>query len=147
MTNAEKAVQLYNNGHLCSQAILKTYADLCGITEEQAMLLGTCFGTGMKKGEVCGACIGALMVLGFLYGQKDANDPRGTAYALTDRFLSEFSRQRGSYVCNDILGCDVSTEEGLALARDNRLFTKVCPAMVETAEILDRIVGDTHANR
>lgn len=39
------------------------YADECGLTEEQALKLGGCFGDGMRKGEVCGACTGALLVL------------------------------------------------------------------------------------
>ncbi len=73
--NSKRAVQLYNSRHLCSQAILKTYAEKCGISEEQAMKLGSGFGAGMRKGEVCGACTGALMVLGLLYGQTYPADP------------------------------------------------------------------------
>ncbi|MBQ5441600.1 MAG: C_GCAxxG_C_C family protein, partial [Firmicutes bacterium] len=39
----------------------------CSITEEEAFKLGSCFGSGMRKGQVCGAVTGALMVLGLLY--------------------------------------------------------------------------------
>ncbi len=141
----EKAVHLYNHGHLCSQAILKAYADKCGITEEQAMMLGTCFGTGMNQGRVCGACTGALMVIGLLYGQKEAGIPeqRKCAYEMNARFMTEFSQKCGSYVCRDILGCDVSTEEGLKYARDQHLFTEICPKMVEAAaEILEEILQE-----
>ncbi|MCQ2595593.1 MAG: C-GCAxxG-C-C family protein [Treponemataceae bacterium] len=50
--------------------MLASFADECGITEEQAIKLGSYFGTGMRKGEVCGAVTGALMVLGLLYGHN-----------------------------------------------------------------------------
>ncbi len=141
--NSKRAVQLYNSRHLCSQAILKTYAEKCGISEEQAMKLGSGFGAGMRKGEVCGACTGALMVLGLLYGQTDPADPdqRKDIYALSDRFLSEFSARSGSYICNEILKCDVSTAEGMQYARDAHLFTEVCPEMVmHAADVLDEIL-------
>ena len=45
-----------------------------GLTEEQALKLGGCFGGGMCKGEVCGACTGALMALGLKFGQCDIED-------------------------------------------------------------------------
>ena len=36
--------------------------------EKLALKLGTCFGGGSRKGEMCGAVAGALMVIGLLYG-------------------------------------------------------------------------------
>ena len=68
MTRKEKALEYFRRGFHCSQAVLASYADLCGLTEKQALKLGACFGSGMRKDEVCGACSGALMVLGSLYG-------------------------------------------------------------------------------
>jgi len=58
-THKEKALQLFADKFHCSQAVLAAFADECGITEEQALKLGACFGSGMRKGEVCGACTGA----------------------------------------------------------------------------------------
>ena len=34
------------------------FKDEIGLTEKQALKLGACFGSGMRKGEVCGACTG-----------------------------------------------------------------------------------------
>ena len=39
----------------------------------------------------------------------------------------------GSYLCNDLLGCDISTSEGGMYAKENRLFTEFCPKMVAAA--------------
>ena len=139
MTHKEKAVQYYQDGYLCSQSVLTAYAEEYGLTEELALKLGTCLGAGMRKGEVCGACTGALMVLGLMH-----DDPknRKTAYENTKQFLNDFRDVNGSYLCNDLLGCDVRTPEGVQYARDHHLFTEFCPKMVASAvEILEKIMS------
>ena len=139
MTHKEKAVQYYQDGYLCSQSVLAAYAEEYGLTEELALKLGTCLGAGMRNGEVCGACTGALMVLGLMH-----DDPknRKTAYENTKQFLNDFRDVNGSYLCNDLLGCDVRTPEGVQYARDHHLFTEFCPKMVASAvEILEKIMS------
>ena len=139
MTHKEKAVQYYQDGYLCSQSVLAAYAEEYGLTEELALKLGTCLGAGMRKGEVCGACTGALMVLGLMH-----DDPknRKTAYENTKQFLNDFRDVNGSYLCNDLLGCDVRTPEGVQYARNHHLFTEFCPKMVASAvEILEKIMS------
>ena len=138
MTHKEKAVQYYQDGYLCSQSVLAAYAEEYGLTEELALKLGTCLGAGMRKGEVCGACTGALMVLGLMH---DDPKSRKTAYENTKQFLNDFRDVNGSYLCNDLLGCDVRTPEGVQYARDHHLFTEFCPKMVASAvEILEEII-------
>ena len=139
MTHKEKAVQYYQDGYLCSQSVLAAYAEEYGLTEELALKLGTCLGAGMRKGEVCGACTGALMVLGLMH-----DDPknRKAANENTGRFLNNFRNANGSYLCNDLLGCDIRTPEGVQYARDHHLFTEFCPKMVASAvEILEKIMS------
>ncbi len=141
-THKEKALQLFADKFHCSQAVLAAFADECGITEEQALKLGACFGSGMRKGEVCGACTGALMVLGLKYGQTDKEDliSRQRANAVNDEMMKKFAEKGGSYICNELLGCDIRTPEGVQYARDNKLFTDFCPKMVANAvDILEEI--------
>ena len=70
MDHKEKALNYFSQKMHCSQSIIAAFAEECGITEAQALKLGSCFGGGMRKGEVCGAVTGALMVLGLLYGKS-----------------------------------------------------------------------------
>ncbi|MCR4963509.1 MAG: C-GCAxxG-C-C family protein [Firmicutes bacterium] len=143
MTNKEKALDYFSRKYHCSQAVLAAFADQCGLTEDQALRLGGCFGSGMRKGEVCGACTGALMVLGALYGQSDETDiqSREQANQVNDEMMNRFAEQAGSYLCKDILGCDPSTKEGIAYARENNLFMKLCPKMVAIAvDVLEEII-------
>ena len=55
----------------CAQAVLMPFAPGAGLDEETAARLTANFGSGMKRGSVCGAIAGGLMVLG-LYGADDA---------------------------------------------------------------------------
>ena len=150
MTHKEKALEYFSQKFHCSQAVLAAFAPECGLTEVQALKLGSCLGTGMRKGEVCGACTGALMVLGALYGQYDQADSesRMRANVVNDKMMERFKQVSGSYICNDLLGCDISTPEGVEYAFENRLFTEFCPKMVANAvEVLERIIKETELNR
>ena len=145
MTHKDKALMYFKDKFHCSQAVLAAYAEECGISEEQALKLGACFGSGMRKGEVCGACTGALLVLGLLFGQYEKNDieSRQTANEVNDKMMNRFADTCGSYICNDLLKCDISTQEGVDYAIENQLFTDFCPKMVGNAvEILEKIIEE-----
>ena len=135
MDNVSKAVELFEHRFMCSQAVFAAFAEQFGITEKQALQIGACFGGGMSNAEVCGACTGALMVLGMKYGQFDENDleSRSAESAKASEFLEEFKKRKGSYICREILGCDISTDEGKSYARSNGLYGKYCTEMVRTA--------------
>ena len=139
MDRVTKAVELFGQGYMCSQAVFAAFSEDYGVTEKQALQIGACFGSGMNKGEVCGACTGALMALGMRYGQFDLSDveSRAAQKAKAVRFLEEFKK-----ICRDILGCDLSTEEGRSYAINKGLFKKICPKMVKTAaEITSEMLG------
>lgn len=54
------------------------------------------------------------------YGQskKDDSDSRTRANQKTVKFLEQFQKENGSYICNDLLGCDISTAEGVQHAME-----------------------------
>ena len=97
----------------------------------------------MRKGEVCGAVTGALMVLGLLYGQKNTGDTEGrqSSNKVNDLMMDRFKEKCSSYICNDLLGCDITKKEGHQHCMDNKLFTEFCPKMVATAvDIVEEII-------
>ena len=147
MTNKEKALDYFSRDFCCAQSVLSAFADKCGLTEEQALKLGACFGSGMRKAEVCGACTGALMVLGALYGHCDENDQEHKQHSkkISAEMMDKFAEKMGSCICRDILGCDISTEEGVKTARANNLFTELCPKAVANAvDILEEIISENN---
>lgn len=146
MTRVEKAKELFEqNNYHCSQSVLAAFAEDLGITEKQALKLGGCFGGGMCKGEVCGACVGALMALGLKYGQFEVDDieSRTKTNDVTIRFLDSFAKENGSYICKEILGYDLSIPEEKVEARAKGLFIELCPKMVESAvKIVEEIIEE-----
>ena len=146
LMNKKDVAIAYFSDHLhCSQSVLAAFSEECGITKEQAFRLGSCFGSGMRKGNVCGACVGALMVLGLLFGEDHNGDPeeRQRSNMINDMMMDRFKQANGSYICNDLLGCDIATTEGRQHARDNGLFEDFCPKMVASAvEILEEIIAE-----
>ncbi len=136
MTRIEDAVQLFEDGYVCSQAVFAAFSEDLGLSKEQALKIGACFGSGMRKAEVCGACTGALMALGLKYGEDKSKSNEACV-----RLLDDFESENGSYICRDLLNCDISTEEGVEYARENNLFGELCPKMVESAaRILEELI-------
>ena len=85
------------------------------------------------------------MVLGSLYGQYDKTDliSRETADAVNDAMMEGFAAVSGSYLCKDLLGCDISTAEGINYALKHNLFTELCPQMVANAvDVLEQIIQE-----
>ena len=135
MKHEQVATMLFEEKYHCSQAVLGAFVEEFDLDIKTALKLGGCFGGGMCKGEVCGACIGALMALGLKYGQCEIDDleSRAKANEVAVAFLEQFKTENGSYLCKDLLGCDLSTPEGKAYALENKLFTEFCPKMVGSA--------------
>ena len=53
-----------------------------------------------------------------------------------------FSEKYGSLICREILGYDLSTEEGMAAIMEQELLAKKCPYVVcDACEILEEILG------
>ena len=57
--------------------------------------------------------------------------------------MKRFKEKNGTYICNDLLGCDISTPEGAQYCIENKLFTEFCPKIVASAvEILEKILSE-----
>ena len=138
MGHVEKSLELFESKFNCAQAVFASFSKELGLDDKQALKIGGCFGSGMRKGEVCGACTGALMVLGLKYGQSEVGDMESKLKSddICVKFLEKFESLNGSYICNDLLNCDIRTKEGVEYAIENNLFTEVCPKMVESATLI-----------
>ena len=142
MSKVQDAVSAFASGFNCSQAVVHTYGPDYGLSELDSVRVSCGFGGGMRRGDTCGAVTGALMVLGLCFGAQDALDTSTKAgvYSKVTEFQSRFESRCDSVVCRDLLGCDISTPEGMEHATSNNLFKTVCPRMVEVAaEILEQM--------
>ena len=145
MSRVEQAVERFKDGFNCSQAVLGSYSELFGLDCERAFKVATGFGGGMHIGGECGAVTGAFMVLGLKYGNTAAEDEQAKAktYEKAIEFSDRFKARNGSVVCKELLGCDISTPEGMKKAQEDGLFDSVCPKMVrQAAEILEEMLAE-----
>jgi C_GCAxxG_C_C family probable redox protein len=96
------------------------------------------FGGGLGgNGEVCGAVVGALGVLGLRFSrgrEEEKEDPRMWAFTqeLLKRFREEIAKNHGGILCREIAGVDWMDRE------QAKKFYKS-----EKALECGRIVGDT----
>ncbi|MEE0686601.1 MAG: C-GCAxxG-C-C family protein [Lachnospiraceae bacterium] len=145
MNHKEKAVNYFNSNFNCSQGVFTTFATEMGMDEELALKLATNFGGGARKGELCGAVAGALMVLGLRDGHCDSDDleTKAKAYKEATEFMDRFIKKNGSVVCRQLLGYDLSKPEDKLIIDEKNLFKTICPIMIESAvEILDEMIAE-----
>ncbi|HEY42202.1 MAG TPA: C_GCAxxG_C_C family protein [Dehalococcoidia bacterium] len=144
MSRVEEAVACFNEGFVCSQAVLVAYGAQLGLDRDTALKIADGFGGGMARmGATCGAVTGALMVIGLKHGRTAVEDTQAheTTYDLVYEFIRRFKSRNHSILCRELLGCDISTPEGLQNARQQNLFTTVCPGYVrDAAEIIEEIL-------
>ena len=138
MSQVSNAVDLFQKGCACSQAILAVYGGPLGLDRTQAMRIASGFAGGMCMAETCGAVTGALMALGLRHCGGDCTSPsdRATTCAAVREFISRFKAGNGSVTCKGLLGCDITTAEGAEVPREQDLFKTKCPKLVEDAAVI-----------
>ena len=142
MNRIEQTVEKFDKGFNCSQAVLSTYCEQFGLDYKTALKIATGFGGGMHINGTCGAVTGAFMVLGLKYGNTEQNkDAKEKTYRKVVQYANRFSKRNGSVKCHDLLGCDITTFEGVQKAREKGLFSTICPKLVrDAAEILEEML-------
>lgn len=143
MSHVEKALAYYGNNFNCSQGVFTTYATEMGIDEKLALKLATNFGGGERKGLLCGAVAGALMVIGLRCGHCESEDVEGKAkaYGVSEEFMNRYIEENGSVLCRELLGYDITKAEDVEMIKQQNLFRTLCPKMIESAvEILDEMI-------
>jgi len=130
------AVELFEAGHACSQAILAAFADRFDLSRDVALKMASSLAGGMGgQGLACGAVTGALLVIGLHSGRVDPDDQatRDRNDELVKRLFVRFQEAHGSLVCNELIGIDMTDLEQKNQAKDDGVFERVCPDLVRRA--------------
>lgn len=124
----------------CAQSVLLSYASDLNLEPTTALRVALGFGGGMAMGETCGAVTGACMVLGLKVHPegKTIQEMKAESKAAVRKFNELFIAKHGSLSCKKLLGVDLSTPEGAAIANEKKLFDSVCTQLVASAaEIIE----------
>lgn len=115
------------NSHNCAQAVLHTYADVAGISEEAAMHIAGAFGGGMGNMEgTCGALVGAGLVLGLV------NKDKAKSMKQMRQIMTRFQERNGATQCRLLKGVGTN------------VVLRACPDCVaDAAEFLEETMDES----
>lgn len=100
-TRPEIAVEYFNGGCNCAQAVLSALIDYTGLDVETSQRLASGLGGGIgNANSICGAISGTVMAFGLWQGHTNA-DKATTFYR--ERFLKELSQFTPRFSCREIL--------------------------------------------
>lgn len=143
----ELAKQYHERGYGCAQAVLATFAQDYGLSEEAALRISTGFGSGMgRMCEVCGALTGAFMVIGLKYGKVVTDGTKygtntETTYRLVAELAKKFEAKNGSIYCRELIGHDLGNPEERAKVVQMGLFKTTCgKCILDSVELLEEIL-------
>jgi C_GCAxxG_C_C family probable redox protein len=146
----KQAVDLFNEGYSCSQAIVAAFADNFNLDRNTALKIASGLGGGVgRTGDMCGAVTGAVLVLGLQFGTTDPKDKTAKfeTYKKVQLFIEEFKQQAGSLICRELLGFDFNTPEGIIRSKQPGAFEH-CPEFVQiAAQILESMLEQSKTDR
>lgn len=138
MLTEKEVSEGFKKGFDCSMQVAAELAPDVGLTREQGLKLMACFGVGAGQGSLCGAVSGAMMILGYRYGNTEPGDmaTKGLCMSKKNEFIERFQKEFGSLTCPGIMGYDLRIPEESKKAAEKGLFdtlcTRACTFAVET---------------
>ena len=143
-SKSEKAVDMFNNCFNCAQAVLGSHSIEYGLdTTVAKKIAGSFIGGIANNGEVCGAVVGALMLIGLKYGQyiEGDTDSKEKNIEMVNKYIQNFKKEYGSIICKDLLKYNISIEEEAKKARESGVFKTLCPAFVKrSVELVEEVL-------
>lgn len=128
-----QAAELHAKGYNCAQAVACTYADLVGVSKEEAFRSMEAFGLGMGGMQgTCGALSGAVYLAGLINsdGNLEAPATKGSTYKISRKILELFNEKNSSTLCYELKG--VGTEHGVL---------RPCPGCIDDAcDIVEQVL-------
>ena len=142
----EQAAANFLAGCNCAQAVLMAYADVLGLTQEQAALVSVGHGGGMGRLRLhCGAFSAAVMLAGALEGAEGAKkEHRPQTYARVQEIHRQFLERNGTISCAELLGKAGVPEDPTPEERTPEYYAKrPCARIIASAcEMIDGMLAE-----
>lgn len=145
MTKVYEAVNNFEKGYNCSQAVFLAYANRYGINEELALRMASSFGGGMGRlREVCGAVTAMFAIAGLERGYTDFDndDLKAKHYEFIQFLAQKFREKNNSIICRELLGLDGDIISSAPTKRTKEFYeTRPCGDFIKIAsEIIEEYV-------
>ncbi len=147
MKNREEiAAANFLSGCNCCQAVLMAYADVLGLTQEQAAMVAVGHGGGMGRLRLhCGAFSAAVMLAGAIEGPDGAKkEHRPQTYARVQEIHRRFIEVNGTVSCAELLGRAGVPEDPTPEERTPEYYRKrPCERVIRSAcRIIDEMLAE-----
>jgi len=97
-----------------------------------------------NTGAVCGAVIGAVMVIGLKQGRTGTMEEALRNLSVAREFRRRFEAEIGTISCRELTGADLSTEKGLAQFMNSDTPRTVCfPAVGSAYRLVVDLLKET----
>ena len=132
--------------HGCAQVIVQTFLDVLEEDNQQVSMAASPFAAGLAlTGNNCGAAIGALMVLGLVYGRRDVNEGmQGILKGIRPmrKFVKYFEGKYGHLNCRDLTGTDLAIPHQAAAYFEAGGLEKCATMMADAAAFVAELIYD-----
>lgn len=132
-----KAGEYFNNGYSCSESMIKWAIDE-GLVDENALSLATSFSGGMGSGCLCGAIVGAQMIIGSQFGRDNKFGNENIAREKAREFIQKFVEKHKATCCRVLT-------RGMEFSGPNRKAH--CTNMVDECENLVKELVQIEVNK
>ncbi len=139
------ALSHFSTGFNCAQSTFGALAEKIDLEPTIALKTATPFGGGIShNGSICGTVSGALMGLGYHFGNTTPDSAvKYRNYEIGSLFLEKFRAQFGEVTCPGLLGLDIRIPEELAKVRELDLFNQRCCQFISGAvEIAVQLIDE-----
>lgn len=147
MEREARARELFLAGNNCAQSVLMAFADVVGLTEEQAAPVAVGFGGGMGRlRQNCGAYSAMVMVCGALSGADGASSQRREeVYARVQQVERLFRETFGTTQCAELLRIPPKAQPPKPAERTTAYYdSRPCAAIVAgAARLLEELMLQT----
>lgn len=145
----KKARALFMEGYNCAQSVVLAFADMYGLTEEQALKVSASFGAGMGRMRLtCGTVSGMAILAGMETSAVDPKDVKQKTlnYSVVRQLADAFKEENGSVICGELLNLKPAVRESaMPSSRTKEYYAKrPCPDLVACAA---RIFADYLARK
>ena len=109
MNKVEQALKYHKQGYNCYQAVLCSFREQTGLSEETAFKVaeGLGFGNSDSLGT-CGAVTGMALVIGMINSNAHLEKPdsKASTYKILRELNKKFREKNGSTICHALKGLD-----------------------------------------
>ena len=126
MNYAKKALELYNSGYNCAQAVACAFCGAADMDFDTVMKLAAPFGRGISiRHELCGAVSGMCMAIGMMCaGPCGDSVAKSNVLSITHALVEQFRQQSGSILCSELI------------ERQSKPCAKSCSELIEYAAVI-----------